>query len=167
MSTQKNLISMYSYSYFLVCQGIEGITHQESLIIPNGISNPANWILGHIITSRCNVLAILEIDPPWDFQRCKPYIPDSKPLVPEDEVEDFEIIKSDLDKTQDLLLDVLDQISTDKLNELKEENTIKELLEGYAMGAIVLVLVCYVLYRVEWRLSYQERVGESDEAALD
>jgi UDP-GlcNAc:undecaprenyl-phosphate GlcNAc-1-phosphate transferase len=33
------------------------------------------------------------------------------------------------------------------------------LIEGYAMGAMVLLLACLALYKLEWRLSYQERVG--------
>jgi UDP-GlcNAc:undecaprenyl-phosphate GlcNAc-1-phosphate transferase len=33
------------------------------------------------------------------------------------------------------------------------------LVEGYAMGAMVLLLACFALYRLEWRLSYQDRVG--------
>ena len=83
MLSQKMLITIYEYSYFLANQGIESLTHQDSLIVPPGGDNPANWILGHIITSRSNVLAMLKIDPPWDFQRCKPYLPDSIPLLPE------------------------------------------------------------------------------------
>jgi UDP-GlcNAc:undecaprenyl-phosphate/decaprenyl-phosphate GlcNAc-1-phosphate transferase len=34
------------------------------------------------------------------------------------------------------------------------------LVEGYAMGLIVLVLACYVLWRIEWVLPYELRVGK-------
>lgn len=33
------------------------------------------------------------------------------------------------------------------------------LVEGYAMGAMVFVLACYALYGLEWRLSYKDRIG--------
>jgi UDP-GlcNAc:undecaprenyl-phosphate GlcNAc-1-phosphate transferase len=33
------------------------------------------------------------------------------------------------------------------------------LIEGYAMGAMVFALACYTLWRVEWCLSHQKRVG--------
>jgi len=34
------------------------------------------------------------------------------------------------------------------------------LAEGYAMGAIVFVLACYLLWNLEWRLSYELRTGK-------
>ncbi len=81
MISKKMLVTMYEYSFFLASQGSEGLNHQDSLIAPPGSENPANWILGHIITSRSNVLALLKVDPPWDFQRCKPYLPDAEPIL--------------------------------------------------------------------------------------
>ena len=69
MISRKMLITMYEYSFFLVGQSIKEINHQDSLITTPGSPNPANWILGHIMVSRCNVLAMLKIEPPWDFDR--------------------------------------------------------------------------------------------------
>jgi hypothetical protein len=133
MISQKMLLTMYEYSYFLVNQGIGDITREESLFVPEGISNPANWILGHIITSRCNVLAMLKVDPPWDFQKCKPYIPDSKPLTSEDDVENFESMKKDLEKSHNLLIEAINNITENKLGEQNGDNTIAEDLAGYAI----------------------------------
>ena len=124
---------MYEYSYFLVSQSTEGIDHQGSLISPPGGDNPANWILGHIITSRSNVLAMLKIDPPWDYQRCKPYLPDSKPLSLDDEVEDFEEMKAVLTETQSLLIGVIREITNEQLSEITGENSLGEELAGYAI----------------------------------
>ena len=33
-------------------------------------------------------------------------------------------------------------------------------IEGYAVGAIVFLLACYVLWQLEWRLSYKLRIGK-------
>ena len=82
---------------------LEGITPEQAQLTVSGKGNPVNWILGHIITSRCNLLAMLDIDPPWDFERCKPYLPDSEPLSIGDEVEDFNVMKDFLDETQRLI----------------------------------------------------------------
>ena len=133
MTSRKMLITMYEYSYFLVGQNIKEINHQDSLISTPGSSNAANWILGHIITSRCNVLAMLKIDPPWDFQRCKPYIPDSEPIKDGDEVEDFVIMKEDLEKTQDLLLEAIRTLTDQALEEKRGDNSLGEELAGYAV----------------------------------
>ena len=124
---------MYEYSYFLVSQSIEGIDHQGSLISPPGGDNPANWILGHVITSRCNILAMLKINSPWDYQRCKPYLPESKPLSLVDEVEDFEEMKAVLDETQSMLISAIREITNELLSEIAGENSLGEELAGYAI----------------------------------
>ncbi|MCJ7734968.1 MAG: hypothetical protein MUP11_10510 [Anaerolineales bacterium] len=67
MISQKILFTIYEYFFYLTSQGIEGINHQNGLITPPGGDNPANSILGQIITFRYNVLAMLKIDPHWDF----------------------------------------------------------------------------------------------------
>ena len=133
MISQKMILTMYDYSFYLVGEGLEGINHQDSLLTPPGGGNPANWILGHIITSRCNVLAALKIDPPWDFNSCKPYIPDSEPPAPGDDVEDFETMKTDLEKTQELLLKAFQNLSNEELEEKTGENSLGEDLAGYAI----------------------------------
>jgi UDP-GlcNAc:undecaprenyl-phosphate GlcNAc-1-phosphate transferase len=33
------------------------------------------------------------------------------------------------------------------------------LVEGYAMGAMVFALACYALVKLEWQLPYEDRVG--------
>ncbi len=107
----RNIIySIYEYSYLLSKQGLEGISHQDSLITPPGGSNPANWTLGHIITSRCNVMAMLGLEPPWNLDRCKPYLPDSEPLTPDSKIEDFGDMKLTFKKTQIALLEVISEI---------------------------------------------------------
>ena len=124
---------MYEYSYFLACQAVDEISHQDSLISPTGGNNPANWILGHILTSRSNVLIMLKKDPPWDFERCKPYLPESKPLSPGDEVEGFEEMKGVLDETQSMLMATIREITMEQLSETKGENSLGEELAGYAI----------------------------------
>jgi len=133
MTSQKMLITIYDYSYFLVSQGIEDISHKDSLTSPPGDGNPANWILGHIITSRCNILALLENDPPWDYTRCKPYLPDSEPLSPDDKVEDIEIMKGLLDETQTSLIGAIQELTEEKINQNHGKNTLGEDLAGYAI----------------------------------
>jgi len=117
MTSQKTLLTMYEYS----------------LITPPGGDNPANWILGHIITSRSNVLAMLKIDPHWDFERCKPYLPESKPLSPGDVVEDFLEMVIIFEKTQIKLLAALQELTQEQLEVSLGDNTLGEELAGYAI----------------------------------
>lgn len=124
---------MYEYSYDLTSQQVGDIDHQKSLLIPPDGGNPANWILGHIITSRCNVLAMLKIDPPWDFERCEPYLPESKPLSPGDKVEDFLEMKIVYEKTQFKLVDAFQELTKEHLEEPLGDKTLGEELAGYAI----------------------------------
>jgi len=133
MTSQKTLLTMYEYSYFLASQAVDGISHQDSLITPPGGDNPANWILGHILTSRSNVLAMLKIDPHWDFERCKPYLPESKPLSPGDVVEDFLEMVIIFEKTQIKLLAALQELTQEQLEVSLGDNTLGEELAGYAI----------------------------------
>jgi len=133
MISKKILLTMYEYSYFLASQGIDSFNHQDSLANSPGSANPANWILGHIITSRSNVLAMLGLDPPWDFERCKSYLPDSEPLSPSSSIEDFEEMKIILAQTQEILLDTIRNITEEELNTTSGENSLGEELAGYAI----------------------------------
>lgn len=124
---------MYEYSYDLLCRAIEGITHEQSLAKSAGSSNPANWILGHIITSRCNVLAMLDLPPVWELSRCQPYLPGSEPLPEQGKIELFENMAAALNKTQEMLLEAFDNITDQGLLKLAEGQTIGEQLAGYGI----------------------------------
>ena len=63
MVGKKMLQTAYQYSYYLVTGAIQDLTHQQSLLKPPGGDNPANWILGHILTSRSNIMAMLGLEP--------------------------------------------------------------------------------------------------------
>ena len=133
MISRKMIITIYDYSYYLVTQQIEGISHQDSLTQPLLGGNCLNWILGHIITSRCNILAMLDVAPVWDFSRCRPYIPGSDPIKSGDEVEDLNNMVVDLEKTQELLLEAIQLLTEDKLLDISEDQTIAEQLAGYGV----------------------------------
>lgn len=133
MIGKKILLTAYDYSYDLVERATEGLTHQSSIIKPPGSDNPANWILGHILASRCNVQALLGLTPTWDLQRCKPYLPDSAPLDPQGQVENLSAITAGLESTQEDLLRILEDLKEEDLMERKGENSLGENLAGYAI----------------------------------
>ena len=59
MVGRKMLLTSYQYSYYLITEAIQDLDHQQSLVKPPGGDNPTNWILGHILTSRGNIQAML------------------------------------------------------------------------------------------------------------
>lgn len=133
MIGSKMLLTAYQYSYFLMTEAIQELDHQESLLKPPGGDNPANWILGHILTSRSNIQAMLGLEPIWNKDRCTPYLPDSEPLTPQSQVEDFKVMIADLTSTQEGLLMSIEELTEEQLAELNGENSLGENLAGYAI----------------------------------
>ncbi len=133
MLGKKMLLTAYSYTHYLVMEAIQGLTHQESLLKPPGGENPANWILGHILTSRSNVQAMLDLEPIWNYDRCKLYLPDSEPITAESLVENLEDMLADLETTQEDLMKELQGLNDDLLLEPQGDNSLGEELSGYAI----------------------------------
>lgn len=131
MITQKMLKILYTDTYSLVTQQLEGIKHQESMYQPPHGGNCMNWILGHIIVARCNFLMMLDFPSIWDMARCRRFIPGSDPITAGNDTILFETMVEDLDKTQEQLLAALDQVSSYKLQEFSDEKTIGEHLAFY------------------------------------
>ena len=50
---------------FIARANTAGITHEESLVraVPRG--NNMNWVLGHVVATRCDVLRALRQESPW------------------------------------------------------------------------------------------------------
>jgi hypothetical protein len=133
MMGSKMLLTAYQYSYFLVTEAIKDLDQQESLLKPPGGDNPANWILGHILTSRSNIQAMLGLEPIWNKDRCTPYLPDSDPLTSQSQVEDFKVMVADLTATQEALVMSLEELTDVQLAEISGENNLGENLTGYAI----------------------------------
>lgn len=133
MISKKMLLTAYQYSYYLVTEAIQDFNHQKSLLKPPGGDNPANWILGHILSSRSNIQAMLGLTPVWNMDRCIPYLPDSEPLIAKSQVEDFEIMAAKLASTQEALMASLEELTEEQLEEINGENSLGENLAGYAI----------------------------------
>lgn len=131
MISQEILKMLYTESYSLVKKQIDGMNHQESIHQPFQGGNCANWILGHIIVSRCNFMLMLNIPSIWGMTQCRRFIPGSDPISAEIDAILFEVLCDDLDKTQEQLLKALLQTSQEKLQEINGEKTIGEHLAYY------------------------------------
>ena len=59
MINLKDLASAYGRNLEIVYRQTEGLTHQDSLIQLPFRANCLNWIVGHILTNRCNILKLL------------------------------------------------------------------------------------------------------------
>lgn len=107
METKSNDIEIVKVQVFsnykVILMNIEGITHEESMIFPNGEANCMNWILGHLIYIRNAFLNTLGEESAWDSDKFSCYSRGVIPLERKDELVTFEELKSYLQQSQDKL----------------------------------------------------------------
>ncbi|UTX49940.1 hypothetical protein [Chryseobacterium sp. MA9] len=108
-------------NYQVISLNTEGITHEESMIFPNGEANCMNWILGHLIYIRNPLLNILGEESVWDSEKFSCYNRGEIPLDRKDELVSFEDLKSYLKQSQDRLeakLGALDSFKPEMVNDI-------------------------------------------------
>jgi uncharacterized damage-inducible protein DinB len=94
----------------------EGLTHQDSLIQLPFRANCLNWIVGHIVTNRNNVLKLLEAEDRIDPLPLDRYVRDSDPITPEStDVQPLDRLIQLLEETQGDIDEILGEISPKKL----------------------------------------------------
>ncbi len=59
MISIQNLTDFYSRNLEIIKMQAEGLTQEDSLIQLPFRSNCLNWVVGHILANRCNILALL------------------------------------------------------------------------------------------------------------
>ncbi|PKF75632.1 hypothetical protein [Chryseobacterium sp. PMSZPI] len=111
-------------TYQVVSINIEGITHEESMIFPNGEANCMNWVLGHLIYVRNGLLNILEGEPIWDGDKFSAYNRGVIALERKDELINFEELKSYLKQSQDKLNAKLATLETFREEQIKDIATL-------------------------------------------
>ncbi|MBB4805776.1 putative damage-inducible protein DinB [Chryseobacterium defluvii] len=108
-------------NYWVISQNIAGISHEESMIFPNGDANCMNWVLGHLIYIRNAFLNILGEESVWDSDAFSCYNRGELPLDRKDEFVSFEELKTYLKNCQDKLenrLNSLEKISTESVKDI-------------------------------------------------
>lgn len=107
METMSNEIELVknqiNITYQVVLMNIEEITHEESMIFPNGEANCMNWVLGHLIYVRNGLLNMLGEAPVWDGETFSGYNRGASALERKDEFINFEKLKSYLEQSQNKL----------------------------------------------------------------
>ena len=101
----------------VITKNIEGISHQDSMIFPNGEANCFNWIFGHLIFIRNAFIQILGRNPVWNKDEFKYYDRGAKSLEHIDELQDLEFLKTYFEKSVTELNNLLEN-----MDDFKPEN---------------------------------------------
>jgi len=62
MISIQNLTNFYARNVEIIKMQTENITQEESLIQLPFRSNCLNWVVGHVLANRCNILDLLGAD---------------------------------------------------------------------------------------------------------
>ncbi|WP_228452201.1 hypothetical protein [Chryseobacterium sp. c4a] len=104
MSNEIELVkNQINITYKVILINTEGITHEESMIFPNGEGNCMNWVLGHLIYIRNGLLNILGGESIWDAEKFSGYNRGAIALERKDEFVNFDELKSYLKQSQEKL----------------------------------------------------------------
>ncbi|MFZ5433606.1 MAG: DinB family protein, partial [Calditrichota bacterium] len=73
-----DLFRAYQFTQLTLMRNLEGISHDESLQVPEGAENSINWILGHILTARAKMITLAGGTPHWSESEQALYDPASR-----------------------------------------------------------------------------------------
>ena len=119
MLSIRNLIDFYDRNIQIIKMQTDGLTHEDSLIQLPFRSNCLNWVVGHVLANRCNILALLGADdlrPEIDLDH---YERESDPISGEEEgVLPLEDLIQHLEETQLRLIAALDNETEESLQRM-------------------------------------------------
>lgn len=107
---------LYEISYGALFRNLEGVTHEESLIEPRPAGNSLNWVLGHIVATRNRLLPMLGAQAVWSPEQAFFYSGRDEVQWTTANAFHIDAIKTDLARSQQQLMSVLDVIPTATLN---------------------------------------------------
>jgi uncharacterized damage-inducible protein DinB len=74
------LKTQLEFTHYMITATAAGTTHEESLAAPPGGGNCLNWVLGHILVSRGQILEVLGDRGVLTDEQAEPYRRGSEPL---------------------------------------------------------------------------------------
>ncbi len=109
----KFIASLYGWSYDTLTRQIAGLSHEDSLLQPPFRGNCLNWVVGHIIASRDNLLPLLGEQRVWSPEKAKRYVRGSEPVTQEnaDSAFSFDGMKLDLQNLQQRTLSGISRLT--------------------------------------------------------
>lgn len=104
MLTPQSLADAYGRNIGIIKKQAAGLTHEDSVLQPASRGNCLNWVLGHIVDSRNNVLRLVDAEPALDPAIATRYASGSEPVLTDgDGIVSLEELLAALDRSQEAL----------------------------------------------------------------
>ncbi len=70
---RETLLTQFGLTHYVVQKNVEGLSHADSLVQPEPGGNCLNWVLGHIVRTRNELLGLLGRKPLLPVEKFEPY----------------------------------------------------------------------------------------------
>jgi uncharacterized damage-inducible protein DinB len=102
-------------SHAIVTRNASRITHEQSLVRPQPAGNCLNWVLGHLVATRCDLLRALGAEPVWDKSQRAAYERHGPPIEKGADATPLEEIWKAYNATQERLLAATSKLTPEQL----------------------------------------------------
>lgn len=143
--TAQDLVQMYSFSRMALGMNLDGMTHADSLIVPQPGGNCANWLLGHMIASREQIYLAIGAPRMWSEAEVAVYDRGTPGHSIRPDFRSWDELIRELDRSQTTLLSALGGLDQATLDRTTERGTIGGRVaflnfhEAYHIGQVGLV----------------------------
>jgi DinB superfamily len=135
--TGNDLAKMFEFSYMAMHRNLDGLGHQESLVVPQPCGgNCLNWVFGHAIAARNMVLMLAGGGPAMTGEKLAIYQRGSSPSDPSEYL-DLATLRGFFDDSQRQLIPALVAISDETLEEPVPETYRRPPLTGSIGDALI------------------------------
>lgn len=121
---------LFGINYDVLKKNLDGVTHEESLIQPEGGGNCLNWVLGHIIATRDYAIQLVHQEPVWSKEIAGLYQRGSDPIRDGSNAQPLERLVADLEDSQSRLVAGLATVSEPELSAPAADKSAAETVGG-------------------------------------
>jgi hypothetical protein len=155
--TVEPILTQLAFTQFAIARNVHGVTHEESLHRAVADASHMNWVMGHIVNGRSNMLRLLGEAPVWSDDEAAPYRRGAG-LLAADRYRDFTEIVGLFKDSQDGLIAALGRATPEHWNAVAPAKLV--LREGMTAGEMVAALVFHEAYQPRGELA--GRLGVQD-----
>jgi len=132
----KDLARMYEFSYAALNRNLQDLSHEDTVVLPEGGGNCLNWVLGHVVAARSMVLILTGATPTLTGEGMSVYRRGSHPEGT-DGFADLAKLRAMFDETQKQLIPALAALSEEALNSSVPEEHRRPPLTGTVGDALI------------------------------
>lgn len=107
----------FDISGWVANKNLEAVSHDDSLKAPAPAGNNINWILGHVVKARDEMLTLVGKEPMFASEKFERYARGKPPLTDASEAVSFDELMDCYNKQQPVISAALESIPAEKLAE--------------------------------------------------